>query len=139
LGAGEISAAGFCSVVLAEELKPDSRRRLRVKMTKEDVLAKTLPHYVENTGTTNLRFLEMFKTNTYQDLALSEWFSRTPPELIAAHLNLDKATLDAIPRDNPLITPELFSRNDDEGTAQIPPSSSPWRKDRTVAIFTSML
>jgi oxalate decarboxylase len=66
---------------------------------------KTLPHYVENTGTTDLKFLEMFKTGNYQDLALSEWLAHTPPELVAAHLNLDKATLDAIPRDKPLIMP----------------------------------
>jgi oxalate decarboxylase len=66
---------------------------------------KTLPHYIENTGTTDLKFLEMFKASIYQDLALSEWLTHTPPELVAAHLNLDKATLDAIPKDKPLIMP----------------------------------
>jgi oxalate decarboxylase len=68
-------------------------------------IQKTLPHYIENTGTTDLKFLEMFKTSFYQDLALSEWLSHTPPELVAAHLNLDKSTLDAIPKDKPLIVP----------------------------------
>src|SRR5271154_6107279 len=68
-------------------------------------IQKTLPHYVENTGTTDLKFLEIFKASVYQDLALSEWLSHTPPELVAAHLNLDKATLDAIPRNEPLIMP----------------------------------
>lgn len=34
---------------------------------------QTLPHYIENTGDTDLRFLEMFKSSFYQDLALSEW------------------------------------------------------------------
>jgi len=66
---------------------------------------KTLPHYIENTGTTDLKFLEMFKSSFYQDLALSEWLAHTPPELVAAHLNLDKATLDAIPKDKPLTMP----------------------------------
>jgi oxalate decarboxylase len=66
---------------------------------------KTLPHYIENTGTTDLKFLEMFKSSFYQDLALSEWLTHTPPELVAAHLNLDKATLDALPKDKPLIMP----------------------------------
>ncbi|MGB2624796.1 MAG: cupin domain-containing protein [Candidatus Acidiferrum sp.] len=68
-------------------------------------IQRTLPHYIENTGTTDLKFLEMFKTGFYQDLALSEWLSHTPPELVAAHLNLDQATLDAIPKDKPLIVP----------------------------------
>jgi oxalate decarboxylase len=67
---------------------------------------KTLPHYVENVGNTDLKFLEMFKSSYYQDLALSEWLSHTPPDLVAAHLNLDKASLDALPRGKPVILPE---------------------------------
>ena len=66
---------------------------------------KTLPHYIENTGTTELKFLEMFKSSFYQDLALSEWLTHTPPQLVAAHLNLDKATVDAMPKDKVVITP----------------------------------
>ena len=38
---------------------------------------KTLPHYVQNTGDTDLKFLEMFKSSFYQDLALSEWLTHT--------------------------------------------------------------
>jgi oxalate decarboxylase len=68
-------------------------------------IQKTLPHYVENTGTTDLKFLEMFKSPIYQDLALTEWLTHTPPELVAAHLNLDRAMLDALPREKPLIVP----------------------------------
>jgi oxalate decarboxylase len=67
---------------------------------------KMLPHYVENTGTTDLKFLEMFKSSFYQDFALSEWLTHTPPELVAAHLNLDKATLDALPKEKTVIMPE---------------------------------
>ena len=67
---------------------------------------KALPHYIENTGNTELKFLEMFKSSYYQDLALSEWLTHTPPELVAAHLNLDKTTLDALPKTKPVIVPE---------------------------------
>jgi oxalate decarboxylase len=66
---------------------------------------KTLLHYIENIGDTDLVFLEMFKSSFYQDLSLSEWLSHTPPELVAAHLNIDKATLDTIPRDELVIVP----------------------------------
>jgi len=66
---------------------------------------QTLPHYIENTGNTDLKFLEMFRSGFYQDLSLSEWLTHTPPELVMAHLNIDKATLDAIPRDEPIILP----------------------------------
>jgi oxalate decarboxylase len=66
---------------------------------------QTLPHYVENTGDTDLTFLEMFKSSVFQEIALNEWLSHTPPELVAAHLHLDKATLDAIPKDKSAIVP----------------------------------
>lgn len=67
---------------------------------------QTLPHYVENTGNTDLRFLEVFKSSFYQDLSLAEWLSHTPPELVRAHLNLDQAAFDAIPRDKLVIVGE---------------------------------
>jgi oxalate decarboxylase len=66
---------------------------------------KTLPHYVENTGDTDLKFLEAFKSSYYQDLALSEWLAHTPPELVMAHLRIDKATFDAIPSDEVIVMP----------------------------------
>ena len=67
---------------------------------------KTLPHYVQNTGTTDLKFLEMFKSPTYQDLALSEWLTHTPPDLVLAHLGIDRATLDAMPKDEIVVMPK---------------------------------
>src|SRR5438105_11887271 len=66
---------------------------------------QTLLHYIENTGDTDLIFLEMFKSDRYQEFSFSEWLAHTPPELIMAHLHIDKATLDAIPKEAPLITP----------------------------------
>ena len=67
---------------------------------------KTLPHYVENTGSTDLKFLEMFKASSYQDLALSEWLTHTPADLVMAHLGIDRATLDAMPSDEVVIMPK---------------------------------
>jgi oxalate decarboxylase len=69
-------------------------------------IEKALPHYIENTGDTDLKFLEMFKAGVYQDLSLSEWLTHTPPELVMAHMNIDRAALDAIPRDETVIMPQ---------------------------------
>src|SRR5438034_127781 len=66
---------------------------------------KSLLHYIENTGDTDLVLLEMFKSSYYQDLSLSEWLAHTPSELVMAHLRIDKATFDAIPRDEAVIVP----------------------------------
>jgi oxalate decarboxylase len=67
---------------------------------------KTLLHYVENTGDTDLVFLEMFKSNMYQDMSFSEWLSHTPPELVMAHLNIDRATYDTIPKEEIVVVPK---------------------------------
>lgn len=66
---------------------------------------QALLHYIENTGDTDLVFLEMFKTSSYQDLSFSEWLSHTPPELVMAHLNIDKASYDAIPKEKTVVVP----------------------------------
>ncbi|MGA7683486.1 MAG: cupin domain-containing protein [Terriglobales bacterium] len=69
-------------------------------------IQKTLPHYVQNTGDRDLKFLEMFKSSFYQDLALSEWLTHTPAELVIAHLGIDRATLEAMPKDEPVVMPK---------------------------------
>jgi oxalate decarboxylase len=66
---------------------------------------KSLLHYIENTGETDLVFLEMFKSSHYQDLSLSQWLAHTPPELVMAHLKIDKATFDAIPKTKDVVIP----------------------------------
>jgi oxalate decarboxylase len=53
-------------------------------------------HYIENTGTTPLRFLEMFKSSYYADLSLDTWMALTPAKLLQAHINLDPAVMDAL-------------------------------------------
>lgn len=62
-------------------------------------------HYVENTGDSDLVFLELFKSDRYMDLSLSEWVRNAPPELMIEHLGISKETLDAIPVNEALIVP----------------------------------
>ena len=68
-------------------------------------IPQTLGHYIENTGDTDLVFLEMFKTPHYQDLSLNDWLTHLPPELVAAHLGISNETLAAIPRANLAVLP----------------------------------
>ena len=62
-------------------------------------------HYIENTGDTDLVFVETFKSSYYQDISLSQWIAHTPPDLIAEHLHIDKKTLAAIPREKAVVVP----------------------------------
>ncbi|HEX2529191.1 MAG TPA: cupin domain-containing protein [Geminicoccus sp.] len=48
-------------------------------------------HYIENTGQEDLHVVTVFKAPEYQDL--SNWLARTPPELVAQHLNMDIAVV----------------------------------------------
>ncbi len=66
---------------------------------------KTLPHFIENTGEQDLKFIEVFKAPRFQDLSVSEWLAHTPPELVMAHLNVDRKTYEAIPKDIPILLP----------------------------------
>ena len=67
-------------------------------------MQKFLPHQIENTGDSDLVFLEMFKAGRFEYLSFSEWLAHTPPELVMAHLYIDKGTLDAIAREAQLTT-----------------------------------
>jgi oxalate decarboxylase len=60
-------------------------------------IPRAMPHYVENTGTTTLRFLEMFKSPKFEDVPLAQWLAFTPHELVRAHLNIDESVLARIP------------------------------------------
>ena len=53
-------------------------------------------HYVENTGSAPLRFLEIFKSSYYADVSLNQWMALTPPELVSAHLKLDPQVMGAL-------------------------------------------
>ena len=46
-------------------------------------------HYIENTGTETLWFLEMFKSNRFQDVSLNQWMALTPSELVQSNLQVD--------------------------------------------------
>jgi oxalate decarboxylase len=58
---------------------------------------RVMPHYVENTGKTTMRFLETFRSDHYEDSSLRQWLSLTPHELVRAHLRIDESVLANIP------------------------------------------
>jgi oxalate decarboxylase len=62
-------------------------------------------HYVENTGTTPLRFLEIFKSSYFADLSLDTWMALTPPELVQAHLKLDQQVMHALRKKKTPVVP----------------------------------
>jgi oxalate decarboxylase len=62
-----------------------------------------MAHYVQNLGDEPLRFLELFRSPRFMDVSLNQWMALTPPELVQAHLNLDRQTMAALRKDKPII------------------------------------
>lgn len=60
-------------------------------------------HYIENTGNTTLKFLEIFKTDRFQDVSLSQWLALTPPELVKAHLGISDETVQHLSKTKPMV------------------------------------
>lgn len=61
-------------------------------------------HYIENTGDTTLRFLELFKCNHFADISLKQWMALTPPELVQAHLNLSQKVIESLDKHKKPVT-----------------------------------
>ncbi len=66
---------------------------------------KSMGHYIQNTGTTELQFFEIFKTARFAEVSLSQWLTHTPAQLVAEHLNIDPGIISRFPGNNPDILP----------------------------------
>ena len=69
-------------------------------------IEKSAPHYIENTGTTDLVFIEVFPTPFYADISLAESLAHTPSRLVNQHLGIPEPDLARIPRKESVILPE---------------------------------
>jgi oxalate decarboxylase len=66
---------------------------------------RSFGHYIENTGTDVLRFLEVFPSDRYQSISLRDWIANTPVALVADHLQVDEAFLRALNEDKHPVVP----------------------------------
>ena len=55
-------------------------------------------HSIENTGTEDLVFLEMFKAPLYSDVSLNQWIARMPDKMAEAHLKIPMRTIRSAPQ-----------------------------------------
>ncbi len=66
---------------------------------------KSLGHYIENTGSGELVFLEIFKTARYENVALADWLAHTPPAMVEQTLNIDRSVLAGLTQTAPNVVP----------------------------------
>ncbi len=62
-------------------------------------------HYIKNVGDTDLVFLEIFNSTSYQNVSLSDWLTHTPPALVAAHFNMSAQDIAKFPNNIPDVMP----------------------------------
>jgi oxalate decarboxylase len=63
------------------------------------------PHYIENMGTEDLLFLEVFPVGTYQDISAGEWLAHTPARLVNEHLKTGEDFLNKLAKEEAVVTP----------------------------------
>ncbi|MGH9724785.1 MAG: cupin domain-containing protein [Candidatus Acidiferrales bacterium] len=68
-------------------------------------ILKSNPHYIENRGSTDLVFLEIFRSDRYEDISLAQWMAHTPELLMNQHLGVGAAMLESIPKEKTVIDP----------------------------------
>lgn len=68
-------------------------------------IPKPMGHFVENTGSETLRFLELFRSDHYEDMSLAKWLAFTPWELVQAHLRIDRSVLASVQARNTPVVP----------------------------------
>ncbi len=74
-----------------------SARTMDFKANDVGYIPATAGHYIENTGDTDLVFLEMFKAPQFMDFSLNNWLRHLPPEAVTSHLGLSAAEIQSIP------------------------------------------
>jgi oxalate decarboxylase len=62
-------------------------------------------HYIENTGSGRLSFLELFPSDRFEDLSLAQWLALTPHELVRAHLGLERGLLEGLRKEKIHVVP----------------------------------
>lgn len=53
-------------------------------------------HYIQNTGNESVWFLEMFKSDRFEDVSLNQWLALTPTELVQHNINVDSKFTDQL-------------------------------------------
>ena len=66
---------------------------------------RNMGHYIENTGTTKLQFLELWRTGKFADVSLRQWLAFTPYELVQANVKIDRSVLAKVPTEKTPVVP----------------------------------
>ena len=69
------------------------------------LIRKAYGHYLMNTGNTDLVYMEVFRANRFEQVLLSDWLARSPIDMVAETLNLDRSVITQFPKNRPDVLP----------------------------------
>jgi oxalate decarboxylase len=84
-----ISGAGRMTVFASQ----DSSRTFDFRAGDVGYVPKSMSHYVENTGDVPLKFIELFRSNRFEDVSLNQWLALTPSLLVKSHFSKNKKVI----------------------------------------------
>ncbi len=67
---------------------------------------RAMGHYIENTGSETVRYLELFRASEFSEVTLSSWAKNSPHDLVTQHLNIDRKLLEKLPEKKVPVLPE---------------------------------
>ena len=88
-----IAGQGRMTVFNAQE----DARTMDFRANDVGFVPKMAGHYIENTGTDDLVFLELFATGTFQEISFNQWLRALPLQVAMAHTRLSQAEIESIP------------------------------------------
>ncbi|GAF20034.1 oxalate decarboxylase [Bacillus sp. JCM 19046] len=72
-------------------------------------------HYIQNTGKDTVWFLEMFKSDLFEDVSLNQWLALTPKELVGSNVHVGNAFLDVLRKEKwPVVKYSVYGYDEKE-------------------------
>jgi oxalate decarboxylase len=75
-------------------------------------IKKAFGHYLENTGNTDLVYMEVFRAARFEEVLLSDWLVHSPIDMVAETLNLDRSIIAQFPKDRPEVVPARLAADE---------------------------
>lgn len=82
---------------------PDSANTFDFTAGDVGYIPQAAAHYVENTGTEDLVFLEVLQAPKFSDISVAQWLALTPKQAVKDHLHLPDDVIDNLPKQKTLL------------------------------------
>ena len=86
-------------------MAPDSFRTFDYTAGDVGYIPASNSHYIENTGTEDVIFLEVLKQDKFTGISVAQWLALTPRQVVKDTLGLPDSTLDKLPRQKTYLKP----------------------------------